>query len=278
VICGWRQEFAMPQRCPACGTPLVQEGKFWRCPNLYACRPQVVGRTLAMTRRGAFDVDGLGEKMVEQLFDAALLRSPADLFHLEPQRERLIELERWGEKSVTNLLEQIARARKVPFERFLTGLAIPDVGSATAHALALHFASLDELRAASEDDLQHVEGIGPESAASLRAWFATPENVALLDQFASGGVVVEYPSLAAQHDGPFSGKTVVFTGTLEKMGRAEAKQLVESLGGKVGSAISSKTDFLVTGEGGGGKRAKAAELGIRVLDEPEFLALARRTT
>lgn len=276
VVADWRAEFAMPELCPACDTALVQEGKFWRCPNLYACKPQVVGRTLALTRRGAFEIDGLGEKMVEQLFAAELLHSPADLFHLDPQRERLLELERWGEKSVANLLEQIARARRVPFERFLTALAIPDVGSATAHSLALHFNALDELRAASVDELQHIEGIGPEVATSLRAWLDTPENQRLLARLFEGGVQVEYPSLAPAGDSPLSGKSVVFTGTLSQMGRAEAKQAVESLGGKVVSSISAKTDFLVTGEGGGGKRAKAAELGIRVLDEAEFLALLGR--
>jgi DNA ligase (NAD+) len=274
TVAEWRATFAMPERCPDCGTPLVREGKFWRCPNMYACRTQVVGRTLTMS--SAYDIDRLGEKMVEQLFDAGLLHSPADLFYLDAQRERLLELERWGEKSVANLLDQIARARNVTFERFLAALGINDVGSATARAVAQHFTSLEELRAASVDDLQHIEGIGPEVAASIREWFDTPENGVLLARLAGGGVVVSYPVLAATHDGPFSHKTVVFTGTLSKMGRAEAKHLVESLGGRVASAISAKTDFLVTGEGGGGKRAKAAELGIRVLDEAEFLALAQR--
>jgi DNA ligase (NAD+) len=114
VVAEWRATFAMPERCPECDTPLVQDGKFWLCPNMYACRAQVVGRTLNMTRRGALDVDGLGDKMVDQLFAAGLLRSPADLFHLDAKREQLIELERWGEKSVTSLLEQVARARHVP--------------------------------------------------------------------------------------------------------------------------------------------------------------------
>lgn len=276
VVSAWRATFEMPERCPACETSLVREGKFWRCPNVYACPPQVVGRTLTMTRRGAFEVDGLGERMVAQLFETGLLRSPADIFHLDEKREQLIELERWGEKSVANLLEQIARARNVTFERFLASLAIGDVGSATARALAQHFSSLEELRAASVDELQHIEGIGPEMAASIHDWFETPENRALLERLAAGGVVISYPSLAVAHDTPFSKKTVVFTGTLERMGRAEAKHLVESLGGRVASAISAKTDFLVTGAGGGGKRAKAAELGIRVLDEAEFLSMCQR--
>ena len=278
VIWEWRAPFAMASTCPDCGTPLVQEGKFWRCPNVYGCRPQIVGRTLMGTRRGALEIDGLGEKMVEQLHDAGLLRGLADLFHLAARRDELVALERWGEKTVTNLLSEIEKARRPTFERFLTCLGIPDVGAATARSLALHFASLDELRAASEDELQQVEGIGPESASSLRAWFAEPENQALLERFFAGGVVLEYPRHEAATDSPFSGKTVVFTGTLVAMGRAEAKKLVESLGGKVASSISAKTDFLVTGDGGGSKRGKAAELGITVLEETEFLARAGRTS
>jgi DNA ligase (NAD+) len=277
VIWEWRAPFEMAASCPDCGTALVQEGKFWRCPNVYGCRPQIVGRTILGTRRGALEIDGLGEKMVEQLHDAGYLRGLADLFHLDARRAELVELERWGEKTVANLLAEIEKARRPTFERFLASLGIPDVGAATARSLALHFATLDELRGASEEELQHVEGIGPESAASLRAWFAVPENAALLERFFSGGVVLEYPRHEVATDSPFSGKTVVFTGTLAGMGRAEAKKLVETLGGKVASSISAKTHYLVTGEGGGSKRAKAAELGITVLDEPEFLALATRS-
>ena len=276
VLCGWREEFAVPASCPACGAALVQEGKFWRCPNLYGCAPQVIGRTLMATRRGALEIDGLGERMAEQLFHAGYLRSTADLFHLDVLRERLVELERWGEKSVASLLAQVERARGVSFERFLVALAIPDVGGATARALALHFATLDELRAASLDELQHVEGIGPEVARSLREWFDRPENQAELERYFAGGVRLAYPRVEVRSDSLLSGKTVVFTGTLTQMGRAEAKKLVESLGGKVASAISAKTHYLVQGEGGGSKKDKAAALGITVLDEAAFLALAGR--
>ncbi len=276
VLCGWREEFSVPSSCPACGAELVQEGKFWRCPNLYGCAPQVIGRTLMGSRRGALEIDGLGERMVEQLFEAGYLRSPADLFSLDSRRAQLVELDRWGEKSVAALLAEIRKARRVPFERFLVALTIPDVGGATARALASHFASLDELRAASLDELQHVEGVGPEVARSVREWFERPENQAELARYFEGGVQLEYPVLEVRADSPFSGKTVVFTGTLEKMGRAEAKKLVESLGGKVASSISAKTHYLVQGEGGGSKKGKAAELGVAVLSEAEFLALTGR--
>lgn len=276
VLHDWRQAFEMPARCPSCGHEVVAEGRYWHCPNVYDCEPQVIGRTLALTRRGAFEIDGLGEKMAQQLHAAGHLRSPADLFHLDGLRDELVELERWGEKKVDNLLAEIEAARHVPFERFLTALSIPDVASATARALARSFASLEELRDASLDELQHVDGIGPEVAGNLRTWFDAPESRHLLARLFEGGVVVEYPDLSALEGGPFSGKTLVFTGTLERMTRAEAKALVESLGGKVASALSAKTDFLVTGEGGGGKRKKAEALGVEAIDEARFLELAGR--
>jgi DNA ligase (NAD+) len=276
VLCDWRQAFAMPERCPACGHPVVADGKYWICPNVYDCEPQVIGRTLALTRRGAFEIDGLGEKMALQLHAAGHLRSPADLFHLDPLRDELIELERWGEKKVDNLLAEIEAARTIPFERFLTALSIPDVASATARALARHFADLAQLAAADLDLLQHVDGVGPEVAGKLRAWFDAPESRALLERLVAGRVRIVYPDLATLADGPFAGKTLVFTGTLERMTRAEAKSLVESLGGKVASTLSASTDFLVTGEGGGGKRKKAEALGVQAIDEARFLELSGR--
>ena len=215
VVAGWRETFAMPATCPACGTPALQEGKYWRCPNVYACEPQVIGRTLQMTHRSAFDVDGLGEKMVEQLFAAGYLRSPADLFHLDELREELALLERWGEKKVTNLLEQLERARHAPFERFLAALSIPEIGSATARLLAGHFESFEDLAAATPDELQHVEGIGPEMAESLRTWFDGTESRALLERLFAGGVELVYPAPDVAGEGPLAGKTVVFTGVLE---------------------------------------------------------------
>jgi len=276
VTHGWKQAFEMPSKCPACGRKVVAEGKYWRCPNVYGCEPQVIGRTLGLTRRGAFEIDGLGEKMALQLYAAGLLHSPADLFHLDEHREELVGLERWGEKSVDNLLGEIDAARKLDFDRYLTGLAIPDVGSATARQLARHFASLEDLAAADLEELQHVEGVGPEVAAGIVEWFAGKENRELVERLAEGGVEIVYPDLSALASGPFAGKTLVFTGGLESMTRQEAKRLVEGLGGKVASSISSKTDFLVTGEGGGSKRKKAAELGVEVLEEARFLELAGR--
>ena len=268
----WRKRFAMPERCPACGTKAVQEGKYWRCPNPQ-CLPQLVGRTLILSGDGAFEIDGLGEKQIGQLIEAQLLRSPADLFHLDrdpAKRERLVALERWGEKSVDNLFAQLAEKRSVPFQRFLVALAIPEIGPATGRLLAQHFHSLDALRTAAFEELQRIDGIGPEVASRITGWFAEKANRDLLDRLFEGGVAITYPDLGAD-GGVFAGKTIVFTGTLESMGRAEAKSVVEGQGGRVGSSISARTDYLVVGGKPGSKAKKAAELGVEVLLEPQFL-------
>jgi len=267
VTAGWREAFTMPAACPACGTPVVREGKYYRCPNLYGCRPQLVGRTLQLASRGAFEIDRIGEKMVEQLVDAGQVRTPADLFHLDP--EVLLGLERWGQKTVDNLLAQIEERRSVPFARFLAGLAIPDVGSATARLLAQHFASLEELREADAEALQVLDGIGPEGAARIEAWFAEPRNLELVERLFAGGVEISYPAGGA--GGAFAGRTVVFTGSLEAMTRAEAKKVVEDQGGRVASSVSPRTDFLVQGGKPGSKARKAQELGVTVLLEADFL-------
>jgi DNA ligase (NAD+) len=266
----WRhgERFRMPEACPACGTELVAEGKYWRCPNLHACLPQIVGRTLQLAGRGAFEIDRLGERMVEQLVQHGHLESPADLFHL--RREPLLELERWGEKSVANLFQQIEERRRIPLDRFLVALSIPEVGPATGKLLASHFASLEELAGATEDELQSIGGIGPEMASAIHDWFRAGESTALLARLRSGGVEI-LPTAAAGIGGPLAGKTLVFTGTLESIGRSEAKRLAEGAGARVASSVSAKTDFLVVGADAGSKAKKAAELGVAVLSEGEFL-------
>lgn len=267
----WREGFAMPAHCPVCGSASVQEGKYWRCPNL-ACPPQLVGRTLILAGDGAFAIDGLGEKQVAQLYDAGLLASPADLFALDRDpaaRTKLVELERWGEKSIDNLFAELAARRRIPFARFLVALAIPEIGPATGALLAKHFARREELAAASLEELQHVDGIGPEVAARVFDWFRTEHGRALVERLLENGVEIEYRRETS--GGFFAGQTVVFTGTLEKLGRAEAKQIVEEQGGKVASSVSAKTHFLVVGGSPGSKAKKAEELGVKVLLEAEFL-------
>ena len=273
VECRWRARFAVPERCPACGTATVASGKYWLCPNGLACLPQLVGRTKLLCGRGAFEIERLGEKLILQLVEHGMIQTPADVFHLEAPK--LLELERWGEKSVENLMGELAEKRRVPFERFLASLAIPEVGSATAKLLARRFTTLDELQGADEARLLEIEGIGPEMARSIAGWFAAEESRALLARLFAGGVELVYPDRAAEATGPFAGKTIVFTGTLPTLSRAEAKAMAESLGAHVASSVSKKTDFVVVGEDAGSKRKKAEELGLKVLDEAAFLALAR---
>lgn len=273
VLCRWREGFTVPERCPACGTATVASGKYWLCPNGLACRPQLVGRTRLLCGRGAFEIERLGEKLILQLVQQGMIRTPADVFHLEPAR--LLELERWGEKSVENLVRELAERRRVPFERYLVALAIPEVGPATAKLLARHFATLADLAAADEERLLHVEGIGPEMAASILAWFADPANREMLQRLAEGGVEIVASERPAGATGPLAGKTLVFTGTLEKLSRAEAKRLAEDLGAHVTSSVSKSTDFVVVGADAGSKKKKALELGLTVLDEAQFLELAR---
>ena len=270
----WRfgEEFSMPAACPACGTPAENVGKYWQCPNGLDCPPQLVGRATLLAGRGAFEIERLGKKLIEQLVGEGMISSPPDVFHLDPAR--LIELERWGQKSVDNLMTDLAERRRVPLDRFLVALSIPEVGTATARLLARGFGGLDALAKASEADLEDLEGIGPEMAKSIAGWFQAERNQAFLARLFEGGVEVLAPEPAAEAThGPFAGKTVVLTGTLEALSRAEAKRLVEDLGGRVISSVSKKTDYVVVGESPGSKRKKAEELGVDLLDEEAFLRL-----
>jgi DNA ligase (NAD+) len=267
------EAFEAPSHCPACGTEAVQEGKYWRCPNLHGCKPQLIGRTGQMVGRRAFEIDRIGEKQIAQLYDAGLIETPGDIFHLdrgEEQRATLLGLERWGVKSVDNLFAQIEERRKVAFDRFLVALCIPEVGTATARLLSQHFDSLDRLRDATEEELLEIDGVGGEVAAEIMGWFSREKNQSLVARLLEGGVKVLHDGTLIV-DGAFAGKVVVFTGTLEGMSRAEAKHSVESQGGKVASSVSGKTDYLIVGGKPGSKAKKAEDLGVKVLLEEAFL-------
>jgi len=272
VMWRWRESFVVPEACPACGTATRAVGKYWMCPNGLDCPPQLVGRTELLCGRGAFEIERLGKKLVRQLIEAGMISTPADVFHLEPAR--LLELERWGEKSVNNLTNELAERGKVAFERFLVALAIPEVGSATARLLARNYPSLDELSEADEEKLATLEGIGPEMARSIWSHFQDDRSQALIARLLEGGVEIQYPDPFVAATGELSGRTLVFTGSLEKLSRAEAKRLAEDLGAKVASTLSRKTDFLVVGAKPGSKRSQAEELGVAILEEQEFLDLA----
>ena len=268
----WREPFSPPENCPACGTRVHEVGKYRLCPNGLECPPQLVGRTELLCGRGAFEIERLGKKLVHQLVQAGMIQSPGDVFHLDPAQ--LLELERWGEKSVSNLMTELEERRQVPFDRFLVALAIPEVGSATARLLARSFADVDELLRADEEKLVDLEGIGTEMARAIVTYLGDARARSLIDRLFEGGVEIVYPDPAEAPEGELAGRTLVFTGTLERLSRAEAKRLAEERGARVSSSLSKKTDFLIVGAKPGSKRKKAEELGVQVLEEAEFLVLA----
>lgn len=275
VVAGYGQAFAMPSVCPACGTDVVREGKYVRCPNVHGCRPQVIGRTVHMAGRGGFEIDSLGEKMIVQLFEAGHLTSPAGLFRLrEVPDEELVSIERWGQKTVDNLKRELDEKRRAPLSKFLRSLSIPEVGGSTARLLARSFHSLDEVMGADAEHLVEIDGIGEEVAGRIRGWFEDPRNRTLVEELLESGVeVVDEAAGAAGR--AFEGAVCVFTGTLEAMSRFEAKAAVEAQGGRVASSVSSKTTFLIVGGKPGSKARKAEELGVTVLLEEQFLARLR---
>ncbi len=269
---GKEQAFVFPSKCPVCDAPVkkAEDGAIARCTNR-ACPAQLAGRLRHFATRTAMDIDGLGEKLCEAMVEKKLVGSVADLYELD--LDTLIGLERMGEKSAQNLLDAIAKSKDTTLRRFIYALGIPDVGEATAKALAEHFRDVPVLMNASLEDLQRVKDVGPEMASSIRSFFEEPENRAVVEALLKEGVKPKPPEIVEA--GAFSGKTVVITGTLAGMGRDEAKEAIEKHGGKVSGSVSKKADFLVAGEEAGSKLTKAKELGVKVLNEAEFVALLK---
>ncbi len=270
---GTERPFVMPDTCPECGSRVVRtEGEAARRCIDIACPAQIRGHIAHFASRGALDVEGLGEKMVTQLVTGGLIHDPADLFFLT--KEQLLGLERMAEKSASNLLAAIARAKNPPFDRLIFALGIRHVGEQTAKRLAQSYGTLDALASATAEELQSIQDIGPEVAASIADFFHEPANLRVIEKLRRGGVVpreVEKPKT-----GLLAGKTFLFTGTLLRMSRNEAKSLVESLGGRVVGSVTKTTDYLVAGEAAGSKIEKARQAGITILDEESFFAILRR--
>lgn len=259
-----------PAACPACGGPLQAEGKFVYCGNL-DCTAQLVGRIVHLAGRRAFDIEGLGPKQVEQLVAAKLVTSVEDVFTLGPKRAELLELERWGERSTQNLLQQIEGSRTPPLARFLNGIGIRHVGETTAKDLASHFGSLDRLAGANAEALMAVDGVGEEVASAVVEFFASAKNQATLRALAAAGVVPQAAEPAGH--GPLSGRVFVFTGSLSTMSRDDAKAKVEALGARTAGSVGKKVTDVVAGEDAGSKLEKARALGLNILDEAAFAAL-----
>jgi DNA ligase (NAD+) len=265
--------FHMPDSCPVCGSQVVRpEGEAaTRCVNL-DCPAQVRERIKHFASKGAFDIDGLGGKLVEQLVDRGLVDTPADLFQLKAAQ--LQSLERMGEKSAANLVEAVQNSKEIRFHRFLYALGIRFVGEHVARILEAGFANLDRLMEATREETEAVEGIGPVVASSLVAFFQRPENREEIQRILDAGVTLQYPEQPRQQH--LQGKTFVLTGTLASLTRSQAREWIEACGGKVSGSVSRKTDYVVAGASPGSKQQRAAELGVRILDESEFLALLER--
>ncbi|MGP3561930.1 NAD-dependent DNA ligase LigA [Geobacillus sp. BK01] len=266
--------FTMPTHCPECESELVRlEGEVaLRCLNPN-CPAQLRERLIHFASRAAMNIEGLGEKVVTQLFNAGLVRDVADLYCLT--KEQLIGLERMGEKSAANLLAAIEASKQNSLERLLFGLGIRYVGAKAAQLLAEHFETMERLERATKEELMAVPEIGEKMADAITAFFAQPEAVELLNELRAYGVNMAYrgPKRAAEApvDSAFAGKTVVLTGKLAAMSRNEAKQQIEQLGGRVTGSVSRSTDLVIAGEDAGSKLEKARQLGIEVWDETRFL-------
>ena len=268
------QVFTMPTECPECGSPLVRpEGEaVTRCVNV-SCPAILRGSLVHFASRDALDINGLGEKMVENLVSAGLVASVADLYHLSV--EQLTQLDRVGNQSASNLVSAIAQSKTQPWSRVLYGLGIRYVGKVNAETLAENFPSVEQLARASVEDLKAVEGIGGEIARSVVQWFGIEANQALVEQLKQAGLnfqaeATDTPSPDATPDQPFTGQKWVLTGKLTHFTRSEAQQLIEQGGGKVSSSVSSKTDYVLVGEKGGSKQKKAEALNIPQLTEEQF--------
>jgi DNA ligase (NAD+) len=264
--------FRMPTRCPDCGDPVVREEDevATRCVNP-GC-PAVLREALQhFAGRRAMDIEGLGEKLVDQLVTAGLLTDVASVYDLKAGS--LVELERWGEKSASNLVAQIERSKGLDASRLLYALGIRHVGEKAARTLVGHFGSIDALGAASEQELQAVEDVGPNTAAVVRAWFSHPRHAELLEKLRRHGVRFDGEKARPRADGTLSGKTVVLTGTFSGTSREDASARLAAAGAKISGSVSKKTHYLVVGELPGSKLDKARDLGVRVVTWEEMLAI-----
>lgn len=284
--------FVFPQVCPECGSDAIREqgDAVRRCSGGMICPAQVVEKLKHFVSRGAFDIDGLGAKQVEQFYKDGWIREPADIFTLEERfgagLQQLKNREGWGEKSAANLFAAIRDKRRIPLGKLIFALGIRHVGEAGSNMLALHYGTWAAFEAAMHaaapregpqwDELNGIDGVGEVLATSLVTAFAQSNERAMIDRLVAHLEVLD-ATRPDTGDSPVAGKTVVFTGSLEKMTRAEAKARAEGLGAKVSGSVSARTDLLVAGPGAGSKAKKAAELGIEILDEDGWLALIGAT-
>ncbi len=277
--------YVFPDRCPACGSHAVRaEGEaVRRCTGGLTCPAQRVERLIHFVSRPAFDIDGMGEKTIREFYDEGLLATPADIFRLPAHQAAIAAREGWGEVSARNLVRAIAQRRRIPLARFIYALGIRRIGETNAKLLARHYGGFAQWRAQmlaavepgseARAELDAVLGIGPAIAAELAAFWGEGRNVAAVDELAAM-LTIEDAKREAGADGPLAGKVIVFTGTLARMTRPEAKARAEALGARVTDTVSKRTDLVVLGAEAGSKARRAAELGVRTVSEEEWLALA----
>jgi DNA ligase (NAD+) len=269
------KRFKMPKQCPLCGTDIVKpEGEaMHRCPNK-AC-PSRGLESLINWVQAAADIEGVGEQSVRQFWELGLVRSVPELYRLT--KEQLLEVEGYGDISATNAIESIEASKQVPFNRVLFGLNIPDVGWVTAVNLARHFENVDRLLAATQEEIEEVEGIGPERAEAIAEWFADDANRALVEDLRSLGLRFEIGDELKPVEGPLTGHTYVITGTLEAFTRDDAAAALEAKGAKIVNSVSGKTTGLIVGEEpGNSKLSKAKKLEVPLLDEAALNDLLSR--
>jgi DNA ligase (NAD+) len=259
-----------PACCPACGSPVVEEGAHLYCPNTGGCPPQVVSRVAHYASRDAMDIETFSSKTAGAMCDALGLAELPDLYRVT--KEQLLALDGFGEKKADNLLKALERSRHPELHRFLYALGIRNVGTKTARDLAAHFGAFARVRAATVEELAAIDGIGPVVAQSIADYFGEPRIAAMLDDLLALGIQPKEGEAAA--DGVLSGKTLVVTGTLPTLSRREAQELIRALGGKVSESVSKKTDYVVAGENAGSKLDKAQKLGVAVLDEAALLTMS----
>jgi len=268
-----RVPFEMPARCPVCGSEVYrEEGEAVRRCLSQTCPAKLKESLLHWASRRAMKIDGLGERLVDQLVAKDLVHDVSDLYHLT--QDQLEALERMGRKSAENLLKEIDASRSLEFWRLLFGIGIRHVGERTAQILARHFGSIERLERASQDELERVYEVGPKLAESIYQFFRRPENQALIERLRKAGLPMKVEAV----EGPagvqiFAGKTFVLTGTLDSLTREEATALIEARGGRVSSSVSKKTSYVVAGSDAGSKLEKAQKLGVAILNEQEFRAM-----
>lgn len=263
--------FKMPSKCPICTADVArEEGEaFIRCSGGLYCSAQQIQAIIHFASKRAMDIDGLGEKLIEQLVEKKIIHNVVDLYKLK--FEQLAELERMAEKSATNIIDALNNSKETTLDRFLYALGIREVGDATARSLASHFGNLSAIKSASQVILEEVTDVGPVVARHVVTFFLQTYNQEVINDLITAGV--HWQDVEIKTEQPLKGKIFVITGTLENMKRDQAKQRLLELGAKVSSSVSKKTDYMITGSDPGGKAVKARQLGVAILDEPAFLAL-----